>query len=164
MKHDIRNNIKKSLSLLCASLMLGIFVVMPVAVPVFVHAQNTAPAATTDQPAKRYSQGGFSLVQCDGVADTSKGEVKCNFATLFKQIQFLMNWMFQIGVVLMVGILAYVGVLFMSTDPKKISEAKGIFPKVVEGFIIMLMAWLVVRSVIFWIAKPGFGLEFLNIK
>lgn len=120
-------------------------------------------AATGDaNDLRRYSQGGFSLVQCDGVPDLAKGEVKCDFAALINQVKFLVNWMFYIAIPFTVGLFAYAGVLFMSTDPKNVTKARGLFGNVVKGFVIMLLAWLIVRTILYWIAEPGFGTQLIQ--
>ncbi|MBI5126475.1 MAG: hypothetical protein HZA80_01800 [Candidatus Taylorbacteria bacterium] len=136
---------------------IGMLALMILVAPTLLLAATTA--GTDDL--RRYSEGGFSLVQCDGVV-SKPGEVKCDFSALIKQVQFLISWMFRIGVTLAVGLFAYAGILFMSTDPKNITKAREIFPNIVKGFVIMLLAWLIVRTILLWLAAPGFGTDLLK--
>jgi hypothetical protein len=113
--------------------------------------------------AKRYSNGGTSLVQCDGVVSHS-GEIVCNFAALIRQIQYIINWMFAIAVPIAIAMFAYAGFLFMSGIPSKRTQAKAIFATVGTGFLLMLIGWFVIYTVVLWLAKPDQGFTSLLTK
>ena len=115
--------------------------------PIFVSAQNDPP--------KRYSEGGFSLVQCDGVT-TAPGEVKCNFAQLVNMANYLIKWLFYITVPIIVALFAYSGFLHMTGKQANIDQSKKILFSVLKGFIIMLIAWFLVSTLLKWLVNPDF--------
>lgn len=117
--------------------------------PVFASAQNDPP--------KRYSEpGGSGLVRCDGVADESKNEVTCNFAQLINMANYLIKWLFYITVPIIVALFAYSGFLHMTGKQSNIDQAKKILFSVLKGFIIMLIAWFLVSTLLKWLVKPSF--------
>lgn len=123
--------------------------------------------------------GAFKLLQCDGPAqlDTpathkiknDRGEwvtdpnwrqgynadgtrfVPCDFRGAMMQMQFLINVMIVLGVVVAIIGIAYAGFLFLTGTPPNIKKAKEIFPKIVFGFIIMLVAWFAVYQILNWL-------------
>jgi len=126
--------------------------------------------------------GGFSLVKCDGPdisgvgANTqltvtiggqqrtgtpnqlmSSGYTACDFQGLMTQVQFLINVMIVLGVVAAICIAVYAGFLYMTGTQENIKKAKGIFPKLAWGFIIMLTAWFIVYQILVWLTgSAGF--------
>ncbi len=144
----------------CSSLLFVLAIVTLPLLPKLVMGADAKPTSRDDL--RRYSNGGFSLVQCDGVPTPGTNEVKCDFAALINQVKFLMRWMFYISIPIAVGLFAYAGGLFMTANPGKIKDAKKIFSHVVVGFIIMLLAWLIVRTILYWVAEPGYGTQILE--
>lgn len=124
------------------------FVLVTFLLPIFASAQ-------TDPP-KRYSQGGFSLVQCDGVADTTKGEIACNFSTLISMANFIIKWLFYIAVPIIVALFAYSGFLFMTGKQADREQSKKMLWAVLKGFAIMLVAWFLVKTLLDWLVAPSF--------
>ncbi len=96
------------------------------------------------------------LVKCDGVVlPGEKGKTKCDFIALMNQIQFLINWGIGMLLVLSVAVAAYTGILYMyagfSGDVGKAQEAKSNFTKIFVGILIVLSAWLIVRTLLNWL-------------
>lgn len=121
---------------------LLIFLVLPV----FSFAQE-AP--------KRYSEGGFSLVQCDGVV-TKQGEVPCNFANFINMVNFIIRWIFFISITIMAGLFAYAGFLYMYPSDEKRKTANKMLWAAVKGFVIMLVAWFIVSTLLKFLVNPQF--------
>ncbi len=98
-------------------------------------------------------------VQCDGVV--TPGEegrtVPCNFANLVNMVGFLINWLFVISIPVIVGLLAYSGFLYMTGTQENIKKAKAVMTNAVVGFIIMLMAWFIVTTLLKWLLNPNFS-------
>lgn len=121
-----------------------------------------APAAA----AEPQSTGAYSgLVKCTGVLPipNPNHEVLCSFNMAVTAIADLINWLFLISVPIAVALFAYAGVLYITGMEKNITKAHGIFQKTMIGFIIMLVAFTVVHTLILWFANPGIGAEtFLN--
>ncbi len=99
------------------------------------------------------------LVICDGVADPAKGEVTCDFNYLIKTIVNLFNWFFIMTIPIAVGLFAYAGILYITGVEGNIKKAKKIFQNVGIGFIIMLVAFTVVHTVLSWVVSDQFGLD-----
>jgi len=103
------------------------------------------------------------LVQCDGVLDPSEKDRTnvCNFVALFSMVKYIINWMFFISVPLATALFAYAGFLYMTGKEKNIGTAKDIFSSVGTGFIIMLVAWFAVITLVGWFVSPD-NLKVIN--
>lgn len=80
--------------------------------------------------------------------------VPCNFRGLMMQVQFLINVMLILGVLAVIGMSVWAGFLMMTGVPAKMEKAKGMFPKIFWGFIIMLTAWFIVYQILQWLTCP----------
>ncbi len=113
-------------------------------------------------PAISFAQTNTSLVvNCSGTASTTTivngvTTQPCDFNTLIDTGTHLIEWMFYISVPIMVAILAYAGILYMTGLEKNISKAKGMFLKVALGFTIMLVAFVVINTLVGWIGNSSF--------
>ncbi len=75
-----------------------------------------------------------------------------------KQVQHLIDIAMVLGVLAAIILFVYAGYLYITGIPGNIDKAKGIFPKVFWGFIIMLVAWFVVFQLLSWLTgNSGFG-------
>jgi hypothetical protein len=145
---------------------IALLILIPSTV-LFVVPAQTARAA--DTPKLDYS--GF--VKCDGVvkkqydakgkatgkvdpAESDRDRV-CDFAALMDTALGLVTWMFRISVAAATVLFAYAGVLYMSGKEKNISTAKAIFTSVAVGFIIMLVAWISVKTFVDWFVDKDSG-------
>ena len=96
------------------------------------------------------------LVKCSGVK-VNANEVECNFQTLISSIGSIINWLFFISVPIAVALFAYAGILHMSGKSDNKDKAKDIFKNVAIGFILMLIAFVVVQTLVGWVVDPSFG-------
>jgi hypothetical protein len=96
------------------------------------------------------------LVKCSGVVQNS-GEVACNFQTFISMVGTTINWLFVIAIPVAVALFAYAGLLYMSGKDENKKKARTIFLNVAIGFIIMLVMFVVVKTVVGWVVNPGFG-------
>ena len=102
------------------------------------------------------------LVICDGVvtdADKANGAVTCDFNYLIKTIVNVFNWFFIMTIPIAVGLFTYAGILYITGVEGNIKKAKKIFLNVGIGFIIMLVAFTVVHTVLSWVISDQFGLD-----
>ncbi len=101
------------------------------------------------------------FVDCDGVIRDKNIEGDrqkvCDFNALLGTINKLINWAFAISVPVATVLFAYAGLLLMNGKPGDRTKAKDIFTNVAIGFIIMLVAWVSVRTVVDWFVKPDSG-------
>ncbi len=107
------------------------------------------------------------LVKCDGVVlpgETDK--TVCNFVSLINQIKFLINWGIGMLMIIAVVVAAYVGAMYMyagfTGDVGKANKAREYFGNIFVGVLIVLFAWLIVRTILNWLVKPGFGLDLIK--
>jgi hypothetical protein len=118
-----------------------------------VYSVNTT---TTPQTPATLDYSGW--VQCDGVISSNEPNRNkiCNFANLVSMVKYLINWAFGISIPVIVGLLAYAGFLYMTGSKGNIDKAKKIMISAVKGFVIALMAWFIVTTLLKWILTPEF--------
>jgi hypothetical protein len=128
--------------------LIALTIFLSLIVPVFSFAQDA-------QPVKLDYSG---LVKCDGVVakdingnplEKERQQV-CDFNALMNMVKSTINWLFFITVPIVTVLMAYAGLLYMTGTSGNISTAKKIFPSVATGFIIMLVAWISVITVVNW--------------
>lgn len=119
-----------------------------------------AYAQTVDINNPNINDSGFRLMICDGPtlptnipAPTNLGHtyVPCDFKALMQEGQYLINVMIILGVVVAIIGFAIAGALYITGVEKNINRAKGIFPKLGIGFILMLTAWFIVSQILIWL-------------
>jgi hypothetical protein len=121
---------------------------------------SVSAAAVGAPPPLDYS--GF--VKCDGVVKKDadgkllepERNVVCDFAALMNTINKGINWMFYISIPIAGVLFAYAGLLYITGKPGNRTKANGLFTSVAIGFIIMVTAWFVVRTVVSWFVDPDF--------
>ncbi len=111
------------------------------------------------------------LVQCDGVKSIEYDEngrsigitpgeenrqEECDFAALMAMINRIIRWVFGLTIPLFIGMCAYAGILYMQPNPAKRSEANKMLSAGVKGFIIMLVAWFIVTTLVGWIVATNY--------
>jgi len=75
----------------------------------------------------------------------------CNFQGLMIEIQYLLNVMTIAGVLAAIGGFAYAGYLYVTGTQENIKKARGMFPKIAIGFILILTAWFIVYQILAWL-------------
>lgn len=115
-----------------------------------------AQAAVTGAPPKLDYSG---FVKCDGVVNPAEKDRQtvCNFAALMDTLNKMISWIFYMTIPVCVALFAYAGLMYMTGIKGKIDDAKKILKSVAVGFIIMLTAWLIVRTVVGWFVDPSFN-------
>jgi hypothetical protein len=98
----------------------------------------------------------FAAIVSDCVNDASGG-ADCNFKDLMGMFNSFINWFFAISSVLatITCVLAAVKILSNPSNPKKRGEALGMFTKALIGMAIVLLAWLVMKTVIGALTNPN---------
>lgn len=107
------------------------------------------------------------LVKCDGVVlPGEKDKTRCNIVALVDQIKFLIDWGIKMLMVLLVGVFAYAGAMYMYAGfvgkAQEAEKAKGYLENIAWGVLIILFAWLIVRTILNYLVKPEFGLDLLG--
>jgi hypothetical protein len=137
---NIKNIIKKSI--IAVLLLITTFSIIP----------DLSFAQTAGSSTLNYS----GWVQCDGVVDKTEPErnKECNFINLVSMVKYLINWLFGISVPVIVALIAYSGFLHMTGKEANIKKSYEILKKAVLGFVVMLMAWFIVTTILKWVLKP----------
>ncbi len=140
----------------------------------------TFAVATPVVPPVDVNSSGFKLSVCDGpdlsgLASGTKiflngqnvtlthgqnppGYIPCNFNGVMLQIRHLIDVMIVLGVLAAMLGFCYIGYLYIAGGKGNIDQAKVMFPKLVWGFIIMLVAWFIVFQLITWLTgSSGFS-------
>ncbi len=126
----------------------------PVSSPIRTSTPSASPQPT--------SVLGYGWVRCDGVVTRdAKGvalepgrTTECTFANLIAMVNYLINWLFGISIPIIIGLLVYSGFLYMTGKEANIKRAYKIMQQAVLGFVIMLLAWFIVTTILKWILKP----------
>ncbi len=115
------------------------------------------PMHVMAQDAPRLDYSGF--VNCDGVVKKSEQfrQTKCDFEALMATINKMINWMFYISIPAAGVLFSYAGLLYIRGTSNSRSQANKIFTSVGIGFIIMLVAWIGVRTAVDWLVEKNSG-------
>ena len=85
------------------------------------------------------------IVNCDGTA-----EHQCNFSSFIGMINGIISWIISIAGVIFTISAIYGGFLYMTSGEKPANRAKanGILWNTLLGFVIVLVAWLIVYTLL----------------
>ena len=99
------------------------------------------------------------LVKCDGVVTEGEDSRQnpCDFAALIDMVNSTINWLFLITIPVVTVLFAWSGLLYMSGKEANIKKARAMFTAVGIGFIIMLVAWAGVYTLVSWFAEEDSG-------
>ena len=134
------------------------FIIFLGQVPIAVQAQQYETYnEAVNQIGNKLNYSGF--VDCDGVVkeDEPGRDRKCDFAALMRTVNKMINWMFYIAVPIATVLFAYAGLLYIRCTSGARTQANKIFTSVGIGFIIMLVAWISVRTVVGWFVEDSVG-------
>lgn len=101
------------------------------------------------------------LVKCDGVVlpTDPQGKKRCDFVALVEQIQFLIKWGMGMLLAIAVVVAAYTGIMYMvagfNGDVSKANKAREQFTNIFWGILIVLFAWLIVRTLLNWLVDTS---------
>ncbi len=130
------------------------------------NASNQSPAVTSATPVNDPPLNYSGFVKCDGVVKTGVGEKdrnkRCDFNALMETVVSLISWLFYISIPLAATLFAYGGLLYMTGVPGKQNTARSIFTSVGIGFIIMITAWIGVRTIVGWLVADPSAVMFLG--
>ncbi len=126
-------------------------------------AGNTSGSNNADGTAKPKTDNYTGLVKCSGVA-SGDNETECGFYSFISTVANLINWAFYLSLPVAVVLFSWAGILYLSGQEGKIEQARHIFLNVAVGFIIMLVAFTVVHTLVGWLVDPKIGAETLLSK
>lgn len=118
----------------------------------------TVDTDTVDDTPPPPAEGG--LVPC-GIDKNDDGmlseDEECGYNDLIFGIQNIITWLIGIATSLGAILFAYAGFLYLTagSDQNKVSRAKSIFRYVIKGFIIILLAWLIVYTILSVLVDPN---------
>lgn len=128
------NNIKK--------ISITIFLLLVLCIPAISQSQtpSNAPGTSASNP----------LVPCGGVSKDGKPQPPCDIGHVNQIIQSGMNLVFIFAGLIAASMFMYAGFLMVTSagNMSQIQKAKEIFRRVVIGFIIMFLAYLVVKNLL----------------
>lgn len=106
------------------------------------------------------------LVKCDGVRSLDKdgkplpGEEGrqnvCNFQALMGMVNSIIKWIFGLTIPIFIGLFAYAGFLYMTPNPGNREKSNKMLWAGLKGFVIMLIAWFGVSTLLGWIVSDSF--------
>jgi len=98
------------------------------------------------------------LIVCDGVKTTELPE--CDFNSLITLVKVLITDLVYLSTFLAVAAFAYAGYILLTSggNTSARDKAKGVFMKVLIGYLWILAAWLIVYTITSVLLKPGYSL------
>jgi type IV secretory pathway VirB2 component (pilin) len=100
------------------------------------------------------------LVQCE-VSETS---ALCNLCQLLATVQAVINFLIGLaflGAVILIAVAGF-NMFYTGGNPEKVKKALKSIQSVVVGILIVLCAWAIVNTIIWFLAKPGSPPTFWN--
>ena len=93
-----------------------------------------------------------AFVNCDGTTDNP-----CHFDNLVAMINSIINWIISIAGVIFTISCIYGGFLYMTSgeNPGNKTKATGILTNTLLGFVIILISWLIVYTILNVLVDPG---------
>ncbi len=104
------------------------------------------------------------LIVCDGVPGsigaTGKPLPVCDYGYLIFLAKELIQTMILISTILAAVVFAYIGFILLTSggDPSAMTRAKGMFGKVLKGYLWILFAWIIVYTITNTLLKDGYYL------
>ncbi|MBU4536903.1 pilin [Patescibacteria group bacterium] len=98
----------------------------------------------------------FHKVFSAGIVPDCGNIYACNFCDLIILVNNIINFIIYLSVPISAMMFAYAGVMYLSGDPGKISNAHGIFRNVALGLVFILGAWLLVNLITSSLLKADF--------
>lgn len=89
----------------------------------------------------------------------------CNFTDLMSMINRIINYIFVLVLPIAAIIFAYAGYLYIVSagDPQKRTAAKNAMTKLVIGIVIIMMAWILVKTILVALGVKA-GFSFLDMR
>ena len=93
-----------------------------------------------------------AFVTCDGTTDNP-----CHFDDLIGTINSIINWIISIAGVIFTISCIYGGFLYMTSgeNPGNKGKAKSIMYSTLIGFVVILVSWLIVYTILNTLVDPG---------
>lgn len=112
-----------------------------VMIPTFVLAQS-APLRTQNLPGTSDTN---ALIKCG-----NDGQPSCGFTQLIELVQNGLNLVFAFGAFIAAAMFMYAGFLMLTAvgNMNQIAKAKSVFTRVIIGFLIMFVAFLLVQQLL----------------
>ncbi|MEK7463966.1 MAG: hypothetical protein AAB610_02500 [Patescibacteria group bacterium] len=98
------------------------------------------------------------LVKCDGVVDPNEParNNECDFQDLIGTVNSIIKWIFMLSIPVFIGLFAYAGFLYMTPSPGNREKSNKMLWAALKGFVIMLVAWFMVSTLLSWIVSDSF--------
>jgi len=89
----------------------------------------------------------------------------CQFYDLLQLVNNLIAFMVYLAAAVATIMFAYAGFLYVtaSANPQNLEKAKNIFTKVLSGFVIILVAWLIIDIILSTLTGEGFS-DWINVQ
>lgn len=96
-----------------------------------------------------------NLIVCKGTPDDP-----CTYASLIELVNVLIQTMIVLSTILAAVVFAYIGFILLTSggDPGAMTKAKGMFGKVLKGYLWILFAWIIVYTITNTLLDPGYTL------
>ena len=102
-----------------------------------------------------YNQALAALVTCDPAKPAGAGS--CDLCALFETIQNVVNFLIELAfaVVIIMSIYGGIRMYFSGSNPSSRQAAIKVITNAIIGLVIVLTSWIIVNTIITFLAKPG---------
>ncbi len=148
------------------------FIFLLVVIPSFVfagHIPSHQPTPTPrnssgqlDKPKGPGTSADQPLVQCGGISKNGSPQPDCDVGDLNKLFQSVVNLVFIFAGFIVASMFMYAGFLMITStgNASQVQKAKDIFRRVVIGFLIMFMSYILISNLLINIKAQDF---FINL-
>ncbi len=136
------------------------FVFLPLMGVVFAQTNSPSTQTQLETPKGPGTSADQPLITCGNA-----GQDPCTVNDLNKLIQDILNLVFMFASFIVAAMFMYAGFLLITSvgDTGKIQKAKEIFRRVIVGFLIMMLAYLIVKNLVANLVGEGGSKEIKDL-
>ena len=147
--------------------MLGLTLLSPVLIaPIYTLAQTTPTPPNPNGeliPCGNDYNGDHVVSNVDKEGKPVPNE-ECGFVGLIQLINNVIKWLIKISTLIATGVFMYAGFLLLTSggNPSKMTQAKAMLLKVVIGYGVILLAWVLVYTIVNALTNPESKFDFIG--
>jgi hypothetical protein len=105
--------------------------------------------------------GTGALIQCGNSDASGKISNPCDFGDFIGTLNRIINWIIKLSFIIFTLTFIYGGYLYVTSGlkPGNKDKAKTVLWSTFSGFIILILAWLIIHTILVYLVDEGSGYE-----